>query len=188
MIRFFSSFSELIKFLKIRLLINFLSTQKTHQKPCCDQMFLTSVKTEKLKSFKLPKFCHVLDTHSFSFTHRQSILRCSLCRFLSRKNHKEIFSCSQIRCISTVAQQCWTDDVTHNEIKMFYVRNSLLWEIHESVCEMGGCSFIFAVSIISNRKYSEDIGREKVWWCAERSEEEKKKIQKTKLVKFLRIK
>lgn len=26
--------------------------------------------------------------------------------------------------------------------------------------EMGGCSFIFAVSIISNTKYSEDIGRE----------------------------
>lgn len=49
----------------------------------------------------------------------------------------------------------------HHEIKMFYVRTRFDGEIHESVCEMGGCSFIFAVSIISNTKYSEDIGRKK---------------------------
>ena len=63
-------------------------------------------------------------------------------------------------CISTVAQR--NDQCKHNEIKMFYARNLFSWEIHEAVCEMGGCSFIFAVSIISNTKYSEDIGRKKI--------------------------
>ena len=51
--------------------------------------------------------------------------------------------------------------------------------------EMGGCSFIFAVSIISNTKYSEDIGREKVVDGAQekqklmRKEKSEKKILKT---------
>jgi len=101
---------------------------------------------------------------SFSFLslNFQFLFRCSLSNFYFCVQHKT-FLCSRniIKiCISTVA---WlrTRCKAHHEIKMFYCNiishRSRLW--NEEKIFRGSCSFIFAISIISNTQNLADDRR-----------------------------